>query len=196
MVKLSEKQLLLISIVIILLLMTGPLVFCYLDYSKIQDVKASNKVKNATLKSLETKISGIGELKDEKAVLVEEIEDYEQILPTAEQLEELMMDVDVLSGKSNVKIKSYSFGGISKQEQYDRIAYNISLTGLYFDVATFIYKLERFPRFIEVSSFSIGDRGPKHSVQISIGTYRYSGEVFEEPKDEADATKKQAGQGG
>jgi len=183
---LEEKQKLILSVVVVLVLLVGFGGGIYLKLKERAPLVAEMDRLEASIRLYDQKIAQIGTLTEKIAALQEEVARYEVIMPDSEELDKMADTVDEFRKKSGVEIKDFRkvISPVVAREQagkaYEQVTYNMKLTGDFFQFVTFINLLENHERFIRVDSFRVSPSRAEDTslmdvdLQISTFTSRMS----------------------
>lgn len=177
----AEKQKLIVSIFVVLLLLGGFGVGIYLKIKEKGPLDTKIERLRKTIAIHDQKIAEIEPLTEKIAALQDELARYEIIIPDSEELDKMAETVDEFRKKSGVEINDFrktSRPTTAREEMgkaYKRVTYNIKLVGKFYDFVTFVNLLESHERFIRVDSFRMSPaRGEDTSlmdIDLQISTF-------------------------
>ncbi|MEW6027502.1 MAG: type 4a pilus biogenesis protein PilO [Planctomycetota bacterium] len=187
--KLTEKQLLILTIVIpavlaIVLAGVGFFVFSK-DIAKVnKDIADVSK----KIQDEKNRLSEMGKLEERLKKLESEREALHALLPTKEDAsyENFVDTLTRFSREAGVKLSSAladeGAGGPPGQQaaQFDKISYSLQIQGDFFQVLNYIYLLETYQRFIQVNKFNLRPSGPVsadkatlYNMDLKVTSYVY-----------------------
>ena len=190
--KLSEKQLLILTIIIpaviaVILGATGYFVF----FKKLSLLTKNINETSAKIEETNDRLKKMEELEGRLNKLKKEQKELEALMPTKEEIsyENFIDTLMKLSREANISLSS----AIPEQNRgtqpsaqsslFDKISYRLSISGDFFQVIYYIYLLETYQRFIKVDRFSVKpvsewsndkDKPVKYSLDLTLTTYVYN----------------------
>lgn len=177
----AEKQKLIVSIFVVLLLLGGFGLGIYLKIKEKGPLDANIDTLRKTIAIHNQKIAEIEPLTEKIAALQDELARYEIIIPDSEELDKMAETVDEFRKTSGVEINDFrktSRPTTAREEMgkaYRRVTYDIKLVGKFYDFVTFVNLLESHERFIRVDSFRMSPaRGEDTSlmdIDLQISTF-------------------------
>lgn len=160
-----------------------------LIYMKHQDIeRAREEVAGlrASIESARKTIEGTAALEREVIVLREMSEVIGTILPTSEEVNNLIHTLHAYSGQAGVRTTSYKrkpdHARGTRKADFDKVAYTLTLEGDTFQFLDMLNRVETHSRFIAVPAFkltaasrkSVEDDGiARHKIQIDLETYMF-----------------------
>jgi Tfp pilus assembly protein PilO len=191
MAKLSEKQLIAVTLVVTLVPTLGFCYFIYNDYQKLMDVRGEIRAVQADIQRKNSeieKIPGIERNLNERAA---EFLEHVKILPSAEELENFMRNLGDTAAKTDVDhVESiHQAGGRTRpgrgaaKPAFTKHEYSLKFSCGYKQLADFFHELETSERFIHINDFSItAGRGRDDdsgilNVDATVWTFTYTEEV-------------------
>lgn len=188
--KLSEKQLLILTIIIPAIIAVILGVVGYFIFSKQRSLLTKNiNETSAKIKEATDRLVEMEELKERLDKLRKEQNELEALMPTKEEIsyENFIDTLTKLSREANIYLSSaipeQNRGNPSSIQSgpFDKISYRLSITGDFFQVIHYIYLLETYQRFIKVDKFSIkpitesaNDKTARYSLDLTLTTYVYN----------------------
>jgi len=191
--KLTEKQLLILTIVIpaIIAIVFGGIGLFVLNKKiaalnkEITDVSKKIDAENDRLKKMV-------ELEEKLKKLRADQDALQALLPTKEELsyENFIDTLTRFSREAGVKLSSATAetgrGGPpvpgGQTTNFDKISYALKIQGDFFQVINYIYLLETYQRFIKVDNFSVRpvgqvtiDKPTQYALDLKITSYVYKG---------------------
>lgn len=189
--KLTEKQLLILTIVIpavVAIVLAGVGFFIF-----NKQIAGLNKdITEVTKKINEEKdrLKKMAELADKLTKLRLEQDALQSLLPTKEEIsiENFIDTLTRFSREAGVNLNSATADegkggppGVAATN-FDRISYALKIQGDFFQVINYIYLLETYQRFIKVDNFSVrpvgqvtADKPTQYSMDLKITSYVYKG---------------------
>ena len=191
--KLSEKQLLLLTIVIPAIVAIALAGVGFFKFSK--DIsKLSKEIDdvNNQIKEENIRLEKMVELRDKLKKLEAEQDALQSLLPSKEELsyENFLDTLTKFSREAGVKLSSATAetgrGGPpvpgGQTTNFDKISYALKIQGDFFQVSNYIYLLETYQRFIKVDNFTVRPLGvitagktTKYTLDLKITSYVYTG---------------------
>ncbi|MFH1230156.1 MAG: type 4a pilus biogenesis protein PilO [Planctomycetota bacterium] len=188
--KLSEKQLLILTIIIPAVIAVILGVVGYFVFSKKLSLLTKN-INETSTKITEAKDRSVKmeELEGRLSKLRKEQDELEALMPTKEEIsyENFIDTLTKLSREANIYLSSAipeQNRGIQPSIQsslFDKISYRLSITGDFFQVIYYIYLLETYQRFIKVDRFSVkpitestNNKLIRYSLDLTLTTYVYN----------------------
>lgn len=195
--RLSEKKVLFVIIVLVLLLAlvsAGMNIFVF--RKNLEKVRQEIADKNTQIKLAQDQKQQMDQLKKEIALLEQNKKGFEEKLPPKDKIESYEIFIDTLDNickeadiaLKNAKLvkeppRSGSAGSQQGSTSYEKISYDLQTEGDFFKLVKFISLLEEYPRFIKVNYFTFSPQDlsqvmltgkTKHSMTIRITTYVYN----------------------
>jgi|SRR3989339_39262 len=191
--KLSEKQLLLLTIVIPAIVAIALAGVGFFKFSK--DIsKLSKEIDdvNNQIKEENIRLEKMVELRDKLKKLEAEQDALQSLLPSKEELsyENFLDTLTKFSREAGVKLTSATAdagrsgppaaGGPASS--FDKMSYALKIEGDFFQVINYVYLLEVYQRFIKVDNFTVRpvgiistDKPTKYTMDLKITSYAYTG---------------------
>jgi len=188
--KLSEKQLLVFTIIIpaVIAVILGAV--GYFVFAKKLAVLTKNINETSTkIKEANDRLKKMEELEGKLGKLRKEQDELEALMPTKEEFsfENFIATLTKLGREANIYLSSVtpelSKGTPSPTQSslFNKISYKLSITGDFFQVIDYIYLLETYQRFIKVDKFSVkpftesaSDKLVRYSLDLTLTTYVYN----------------------
>lgn len=156
-----------------------------------KEAKEGEAVVVGKIQGAKNQIEQMKQLEEEIIELRQEKIDLQKKLPTKEEVssEKYIDSLSQLGLETNVVIRSANAvqrkgqrgqsGQATTPAGLEEISYKLNVEGLFFDLMTFIYRLETYKRFIKVSEFTLSPMGKKtgqsfYKMSITITTYIYT----------------------
>lgn len=178
---LGEKQKLIISIFVVLLLLAGFGGGIYLKIKERGPLVGEIDRLEKTIRVHEQKIAQIEPLTEKIVALQDEIARYEVIIPDSEELDKMTDTVEEFRKTSGVEINDFrkvTRPLVAREEMgkaYRRVTYSMKLVGDFFEFVSFINLLENHERFIRVDSFRVlpgrGEDTSLMEIDLQISTF-------------------------
>jgi len=163
-------------------------VVAYFQYDAVKSVREQTATVEAQIEAAETKRERIPDLEREVIVLRENVAEYVKILPDDREVNDFVTKINEFADASGVVVTTLDdvarLGTKKKQaDPFERVAYNINLTGDIDEVMTFISYFENHERFVKIPSFTIKaakrrtlEEGGKarHEVEMMLETFVYN----------------------
>ena len=138
------------------------------DASELE-LSAQHAEKQAEIRKGQAAEQRLPELEREIAAKRLELEDLEQILPSARETGELLRYVKNLGDQSNLKLKSFSPGGLRPAEFYREFPIEMQVSGRYHDLGIFLDRVSKYSRIINVDNLRIGSlKKSGRTIQASL----------------------------
>jgi len=186
----SEKHLLILTIVTVLVIALALGAVFFLGFLRYRTIKTEIAELQTELDKVRARAKKIEPLKKELKKWAAAAKDNERVLPehaNKEELLEMFAEMKVASNIniSSVKINTAATGKRKTRASTDpeclqKVDYEISVHGEYFNLGSFVNMLENYPRFMAVNEFALKEPDNEiHAVTLRGCTYRY---VQVEPK--------------
>ena len=114
----------------------------------------------------------IGKLKTETEEIELLVSTFERRLPSQKQLTQLIIDLEDMENKEEVKLKIRPFEP-EKGENKETIRYEVEAKGTYHNVASFINRLERYERYLKVEKLTLKAAEGQTTAQFMLFTYTF-----------------------
>jgi len=187
--KLEERQLLTISVVVVIVILGAIGAGIYLSHRTLSNLIKQNAKLESQVQAAKKKIDDIPRLQARRDRLEENLRDIEEGLPDRKELENMVdtlaefkeaSGVDILS----VKPKKRTPTRMQISEAYEEYPYSLSIRADFFSFAKFVNLLETYKRFIRVNSFRINKKSPDslvNDIDIEVSTFSYRGSPVQAP---------------
>lgn len=191
-VRIPEKTLVIVSIAVAFVVVAGLSALCYSKHRKIEGINKETSELRKQVQELQKKINLLPLLEEEMDELVEQIVEYEKILPDAKEVENLMIMLSEQANKSDCSVGDFSLIETRRtmaarrsagQAAYQKIKFECSVSSRklgkgYFSACKFLNLLETYKRFIAVDDFDIKGgkkEGISMTMNLSAHTYVFTG---------------------
>ncbi len=167
MVRLNDKQKIFVAAGIFVLVTGGLGALNYLKYRERAQLQAQINKYTEEEQVATAKIKQIPELREKRAKLISNLEQYAEILPREEhvQHEAFMEIIDGYRKDSKIVIQKAEYVKVKedekapKQDSFIRHRYKFKLLGTVPDFVEFVNKIENHTRFLKVDTFNIRPLG-------------------------------------
>ncbi len=167
MVRLNDKQKIFVAAGIFVLVTGGLGALNYLKYRERAQLQAQITKYTEDEQVATAKIKQIPELREKRAKLISNLEQYAEILPREEhvQHEAFMEIIDGYRKDSKIVIQKAEYVKVKedekapKQDSFIRHRYKFKLLGTVPDFVEFVNKIENHTRFLKVDTFNIRPLG-------------------------------------
>lgn len=160
----------------------------YLQQEDIQSARQDIENVKTRINTSRTTIKGTPGLEHEVIVLREISETINQILPTTEDLTNLIDDFYQYATDSSVKSTSFKrkpdrSNGRGAAKAFEKVGYTLTLEGGIFEFLDFLNRIETHSRFMGVPSFKVSsvtrqqlerEGEALHKIQVDVETYTYT----------------------
>jgi len=85
------------------------------------------------------------------------------VLPEDQDVAELLRRVQAMATQSNLTIRNFSPKAVAKEQLHAVWPFQLQLEGTYHDIGTFLERVSKFPRIINVGNLHIKARDPQTS---------------------------------
>ena len=146
------------------------LVLLVMVMPKMSAVKDQQKQLDASIASGQQLAAQVGELRDAKnqaPQVKREIKKLELSIPDTTQLPRLFRQVQRVADDAAVDFVQISPGSPTPLTGYSSIPTQITATGSYFAVTEFLYNLEKLPRAVKITNWTMGP-GPNGLPQLTM----------------------------
>lgn len=151
---------------------------------------ARNKIKSLQedIKKLELEITKLESLVKREKGLEAQInqrklflEEVKQILPTEQEIPQLLKDVSMLAKRNGLEILSFTPRGEEKRDYYNIIPFDLHIKGSFTNTLKFFNEVERLARLVKLNSLEIitSEKDDKLTIKANFITYKYTGEVLQ-----------------
>jgi len=159
-------------------------VFAYVNYTyvyqpRMQKIEQLDRdIEITTKKIAEGKriAAKLGALKIEYKALLEKLEFLEVMLPKEKEIPDLLVMIQDTLTEFNVDFSTFTPQNISweKDRIYGKLPITMSLTADYFDLITYLDRIENLPRIIDVKELRLTKAGKEaEKLNISINMFAY-----------------------
>ena len=140
--------------------------------------------KTAEIKDIEGKIDRaksqavrLPKIQEEIATLDEKAIEAEKRLPKSSDLPAVIITVASLARQYGVELKTFTPGGLTTQQYFIEVPYQLSVRGRYHDIGRFLAAIALEQRIYNVRSVNYGgpDAEGKLSVTLNLISYQYKG---------------------
>ncbi len=107
------------------------------------------------LKNVEIKARSLEDLKKEYGDLLQRYHEIEALLPEVKQIPSFLVQLHTASSLSGSKITIIDSQKVETESFYDRVSFNLELTGSYHNFGQFISYIANFPFITNVSEMDI-----------------------------------------
>lgn len=155
----SEKQLLIVILGggILLALLGGGAIW-YIDNSMLKPIEDEFVTVAAACDAAQQKVNEIEGLKNQEKQSEAKMAEVREMLPTLKEfpLEDFYEMISTLGQQCQVEVGNlgYTPGAAKADAVFESQIWNVALKGGFFELLTFIYRLETMKRFIKVNSFN------------------------------------------
>ena len=118
----------------------------------------------------------LGPLKEEYAALLEKLAFLEVLLPKEKEIPDLLVMIQDTLTEFNVDFSTFNPQNISWQKDriYGNMPLSMSLTAGYFDLISYLDRIENLPRIIDVQSLRLSKAGGEEDkLNISLNMFAY-----------------------
>ena len=124
-----------------------------LDTKRAEVAKLQEQIKNglATAKRLP-------EFRREVTVLEAQLDRLRTVLPEEQDVADLLRRVQAMATQSNLKISGFTPAAVTRREMHAEWPIGLRLEGSYHDLGTFLERVSKFPRIINVGNIKIKAR--------------------------------------
>jgi len=154
----------------------------YVLQKKAGELEVENTALQSRLAQAQTKLSRLPALRAQREKEQARLEVAERILPSQEEIENLVDNLSEFADKSGVVIAkaapvrqgAYGRGGVVKR--FEEADFDLDLKGDYFQFVEFVNLLENYKRFIRVDSFTVtSGRSEQEPLDIDLkfATFTY-----------------------
>ncbi len=115
------------------------------------------------------------QLREEYQELERELERFQILIPTEEQVSEFLRDLEGLARNLDLKLKTFRPGGMTPRDEYGEVAFRLNLSGRFQNVILFLTALEEFKRIVNIRDISMsGAEGEGRDwVELNINVITY-----------------------
>lgn len=161
----SEKQLLLVTLAVFLVVVLPLAVWGYfLHFKSLANLNTELSQVGQGIVQAKAKQDQMYQLQEKKKTLEKELKIARKILPTVEEVSyekflELLgrlkkeAKVELFKAKLLKQKKGRAGPGQAPQGAFDKVSYELDLEGCFYDLVKFVYLLETYKRFIRIDSF-------------------------------------------
>jgi type IV pilus assembly protein PilO len=131
-------------------------------YAYVQPAEASLATRRAELQTLRAEITRglatarqLPEFRSQVAGLQSELDRLRVVLPEERDVSDLLRRVQAMATQSNLTIQGFSPQAITTRELHAEWPIGLQLAGTYHDLGTFLERVSKFPRIINVTGLAI-----------------------------------------
>jgi len=179
----NEKVLLLTILIVsgVIALSAGSGV--YMLQKKAGELEAENMVLNSRVATAQTKLAKLPALRAEREKSQSRLEVAESILPSQEEIENLVDSLSEFASRSGIiiaksaPVRQGAYSGVrGAVKKFEEADFNLDIYGDFFQFVEFVNMLENYKRFIRVDGFSVNtgrneDEALDINVQFATFTY-------------------------
>ena len=194
----TEARKLAISLIIVVVALAGVGTWLVLGMRQAGGLETAIEQKGRDLIGLREKVASVPELRQERLKLGSEVEEYETILPSERQLNELIDSLSIFREKAGLEIRQFTpvreKADAKDVSTYKRVSYELDLTGEYFNFVRFLNLLETDKRFLQVDAFSVKQKDENslsNEITLRVSTFVYDPKA--KPAVKSTRTKPAAG---
>ncbi|MBI3099121.1 MAG: type 4a pilus biogenesis protein PilO [Planctomycetes bacterium] len=156
--KLSEKQLLILTLGVgLLFALLGGGAIWYIENNMLKPIEDDLLKVSESCKTEKAKVDQIEKLKSDEKNSETEMAKVREMLPTVKEspLEDFYEMISTLGQQCEVEVGNlgYTPGPTKQGAVFESQIWTVQLRGGFFELLTFIYKLETMKRFIKVNTF-------------------------------------------
>jgi len=174
-IKISQReQIMLIFVVAFLIVALFGIFVVMPKMNQISDLRNQQESENQKLESAKVTLDRLKALKKDSPRIEAEIAKLRVKMPENPELPSLLIEINNISIKAGIDFITISPGNLSEQEGYEEIPLQITITGRFFDLIDFLYRIRAHEREIKVTGLSISagpDGLPHLSVAIKASTF-------------------------
>jgi Tfp pilus assembly protein PilO len=192
MLRLGEKQLLIVTVSVSILIALGLGALNIFVFNKnLGKVKQAISEKDSEIDQAKEKKKQMDQLRRDVEQLERDKKIFEEKLPTMSEViyENFIDTLNIITKDAGILLKNAKLAPKDKKAgtgstSFQVISYDLQTEGDFFDLIRFISILEEYPRFIKVNYFTLSIQDlsqamitgkTKHSMNIRITTYVYTG---------------------
>jgi type IV pilus assembly protein PilO len=133
------------------------------------------------------------QFKKEARALEVQLEELKRVLPRDKETDEVLRQVESSARTSGLRIQSIIPRAIVDHEVYTEWPIQMQVAGTYHDVGTFLDRIRKLPRIVNISGLKIAARGSEGEFGANVGaTYTATTFVYrEDAANEAAAAEKE-----
>jgi type IV pilus assembly protein PilO len=131
-------------------------------YFYAADQRVQLETKRQELTTLEAEVSrGIAtakklpEFRKQVTVLEAQLDRLRAVLPEEQDVADLLRRVQAMATQSNLTIRGFSPAAVTRKEMHAEWPIGLKLSGSYHDLGTFLERVSKFPRIINVGAMHI-----------------------------------------
>lgn len=180
----KEKIILLTILVASAVIALGSGAGVYLLQKKAGVLEQQNTALEGRVAKARTKINKLPELRAERERAEARLVIAERILPSQEEIENLVDNLSEFARESGVVIteaapfrQSGYRGGQGGAKKFEEANFSLSIEGNFFQFVKFLNLLENYKRFIKVDGFTVKsgkDPGKPHEIELTFTTFTYT----------------------
>jgi Tfp pilus assembly protein PilO len=181
----NEKLILLVVLIASAVVALGSGAGVYMLERKSGELEAENAALDSRVAQARTKINKLAAMRAQREEAQTRLEVGERILPSQEEIENLVDNLSEFARESGVVItkaapvRQGAYGGArGVAKRFEEADFNLKLTGDFFQFVEFLNQLENYKRFIRVDGFAAkGGRTEEEGldVDLNFATFTYAG---------------------
>jgi len=179
----NEKVILLVVLVASVAVALGSGGGVYFLSRKVSVLSQANAGLQARVATAQNKLNKLNDLRTERERAQARLDVAESILPSQEEIENLVDNLSEFARKSGVVItkaapvrQTMYKSGKDAVRRFDEADFDLELVGNYFQFVEFLNYLENYKRFIRVDDFSVAaakTEGEPDSIKLKFATFTY-----------------------
>ncbi len=171
--KLSPRDQIILAVVVAVLILLG---FAILglrpQFSRIAELRGQQQEEFKKKQNSEATLQRLQEAKKEAAETEAKLIEIGKSLPEDPQLASLLVEIQDTANETGIDFVSIKPGDMAQQKDFTKIPLQMHVTGSFFDLVDFLYRLKDIKRKIRVDKITIsGEEWPKLSVDIGVSTF-------------------------
>ncbi len=152
--------------------------------TRLETIEANDQQVSSDLKEARRINSEIGALREETAKIEKLVSDFEERLPSHREIPTLLKEFEAMAAEEDIDVELSPMPR-STDDRKETIPYSIVAHGSYHQIASFINRLERFKRYLNISDLSIGPvEDGVTTANFTLNTYRF----LHDSKDKEDVS--------
>ncbi|MDP1809058.1 MAG: type 4a pilus biogenesis protein PilO [Actinomycetota bacterium] len=166
--KLSPRdQIIAMGVGALLILVVTVLLVLKPQFAKISNLKAEQETEKTSLGQAKLKLQQLDAIRAEAADIEAKRISLSRRLPDDAELPTLVVELQKVANRAGLDFGSVQVGAVAEQSGYAEIPLSLAVTGTFYSIVDYLYRLEKSTREIVVDSFSL-QPATYPQLQISI----------------------------
>ncbi len=181
----TNKKIIIIAIAVIAVLY----LYWQFDFNKnakqISKLKKEQEEVTKKLESARQVAQTLDQTKREIKKMEQQLKIVNKMLPSEENITEILRDISRIGGQYNVKSTLFKPAGKQPSQYYTTYSYNVTFVGTYDDIGLFFSKILNMSRILKIKNIDIKKSGKDNKITVSCTLQAFaqsSGQVVDNKK--------------